>query len=371
MKLRFKRILALIIKELQIILADKNNRIMIILPPVLQLLLFAYTSTLEIKNISLTIYDKDNSQISQQLASKLENTPIMHKVFYVNNPQDMTDLMNKEKVFATLVIPQDFAKNIYNATGSELQILADGRRSNASQIVTSYVSSVVQKFGAELNEAAKQEPKIEVRTRHWFNPTSNYQWFIAVCMAGIQTMTMVFTITALAIAQEKEQGTFEQTIVSPLKPSEILIGKTIPAVLITLLDVTVMFIGSALIFKVPLAGSLLSLYGVMTVFLLCMAGIGLSMSVICKTQQQAVMGVFLFTTPVLMLSGFITPIENMPMILQKFSIFNPLTYFFVLMKGIFLKDISNIAIIQNCLPLMLMAVCTLTFSWWFFNKNLE
>ena len=371
MKLRFKRILALIIKELQVVLADKNNRIMIILPPILQLLLFAYTSTLEVKNITLAVYDKDVSQLSRQLSTKFDNTPIIEKVYHVDNQQDMTKLLDREKVFSVLVIPQNFAKDIYNGTGTQLQILSDGRRSNSSQIVSSYVASIIQKFGGELNESVKQTPKIQVKTRHWFNPTSNYQWFIVVCMSGIQAMSMVFMITALTIAQEKEQGTFDQTIVSPLKPVEILIGKTIPAILITLFDVTIMFIGSFLIFKVPLAGSLLQLYGSMFIFLLCMSGIGLSMSVLCRTQQQAVMGVFFFTTPVLLLSGFITPIENMPMILQKFSVINPLTYFFVLMKGIFLKGISETAVWQNCIPLFIMACCTLTFSWWFFNKNLE
>lgn len=371
MLIRWKRVWALIVKEFQVTLADKNNRMMILLPPILQLVLFAYTATLEVNNVSMAIYDKDNTQISRNLSKKFENTKVISKIFYVNNQKDMKNLMDKEKVYIVLTIPQDFSKNIYNGNGSSIQLLLDGRRSNASQIVSSYATNIISLFGNEINDVIKMQPKINLKARSWFNPNLNYQWFITVCLTGILAMTLTFMITSLAVAQEKELGTFDQIIVSPLKSSEILIGKTIPAILITLFDVTVMILGAILFFKVPLAGSILALYTCIIIFLLCMSGIGLTISVLCKTQQQAVLGVFMFTGPVLLLSGFMTPIENMPVILQKFSALNPLTYFFFLIKGIFLRDISNFTIWQNCYPLAVMAIITLTFSWWFFNKKLD
>ena len=368
---RWKRILSLIIKEFKFILADKNNRMMILLSPIMQLVLFAYTATMEIKKVYMAVYDKDNTELSRTLTQKFERTPIVTKVYHIDNNKDMTDLINKEKVFVVVTIPQDFSKNIYNGTGSDLQVIMDGRKSNTSQIVSSYVSTIVQNFMKEINESEITKSKIEINTRNLFNPNLNYQWFILVCLTGTLAMTITFIITALAIAQEKELGTFEQIIISPLKSSEILIGKTIPAILITLFDVTLMILGSVIFFKVPIEGSIIILYLCIIIFLLAIAGIGLAISTVCKTQQQSVLGVFIFMTPVMLLSGFITPVENMPIFLQKLSVINPLTYFFVLIRGIFLKNIDTLTIIQNIIPLLLIAITTLLFSWWFFNKNLD
>lgn len=368
---RWSRVKAFMIKEVQTTLADKQNRMLILVAPFLMLILFAYTATLEVKNVFLLVYDKDNSQISKNLIRKFENTPVIKKVYRVDNRKDMVKLIDEQKVFIAITIPQDFARNIYNNTPTEIQIIMDGRKSNASQIASSYANSVIQNFLTnELNEADNSTPLIEIKTRNWFNPELNYQWFILISLTGMMAMSITLMITSLAIAQEKELGTFDQTIVSPLTSFEIIIGKTIPAIVISLLDATFMIITSCLFFKVPLAGSLIALYFSLIVFLLAMSGIGLSISTLCKTQQQSILGVFTFMVPVLLLSGYMTPIENMPEYLQKLSIINPLTYFFILMKGIFLKNIDTLMILHSCVPLLLIALTTMTFSWWFFNKNL-
>lgn len=368
---RWNRILALIIKEFKVVLADKNNVFMILFSPVISLVLFAYTATLEVKNISMVVYDKDNTELSRSFVNKLEKTPIITKIYKVDNRRSMTKLMDEEKVFVVLTIPQDFTKNIYNGNGSELQVLMDGRRSNTSQIVSSYIGSIIQKFANEMTEYEKQQPLIELKTRNIFNPSLNYQWFILVCLIGMLVLNTSFSITSMTIAQEKELGTYEQTIISPLKTSEILIGKTIPAIVISLLDVTLMLIGSVIFFQIPIEGSLCILYLCITIFLLSICGIGLVISTICKTQQQSILGVMIVSAPLTMLCGFMTPIENMSPFFQKIVLINPLTYFFVILRGIFLKNISYITILQNLIPLVIIAIITLTFSWWFFNKNLD
>lgn len=370
--IRWNRIKAFMIKEFQVILADKANRSMILIAPFLLLILFAYTATMEVKNVFLAIYDKDNSQISRNLVKKFESTPVVKKIYHVTSREEMINLINRQKVYIVITIPQNFSKNLYMGEKNQIQIIMDGRKSNASQIVSSYASNIIQSFLTnELNESTKLEPIVKIETRNWFNPESNYQWFILISLTGMMAMSMTLMITSLAIAQEKELGTFDQIIVSPLKSSEILIGKTIPAILITLFDTTIMIMASCFFFKVPLTGSVFVLYFCIIVFLLAISGIGLSISILCKTQQQSILGVFAFMTPVFLLSGYITPIENMPLFLQKFSIINPLTYFFVLMKGIFLKNIDIYMVMQNCIPLLLISFVTLTFSWWFFNKNLD
>ena len=366
---RWNRIWALIVKEFKVTLSNKSNRTMIIFPPLIQLVLFTYTATLEVKKVFIAVYDKDNTEISRSLTQKFDNTPIVERVYRVDNEKDMKKLMDAEKIFAVLTIPQNFSKNIYSNNPTSLQVIIDGRRSNASQIVSSYIGSIIQKFSAEMNESSKVKSQIEIKTRNIFNPNLNYQWFILVCLTGILAMNMAFMITALAIAQEKELGTFEQTIISPLKSSEILIGKTIPAILITLFDVTLLIIGSVILFRVPIEGSIIVLYLCIIIFLLSISGIGLSISTVCKTQQQSVLGLFIVTSPLMMLSGFMTPIENMPAFFQMLTKINPLTYFFVLLRGIFLKNISAITILENAIPMLLIGVVTLVFSWWFFNKN--
>lgn len=368
---RLSRIKALIIKEFQIIWSDPKNRIMIILPPILQLTIFAYAATLEVKNISLLIYDKDQTEISRALADKFENTPIVAKVYHVDNQAQMKSLIDRQKVYMAVTIPNDFSKNIYQGQAATVQFILDGRKSNAAQIVQSYATQIVNAFQGEILGVAPPVNKIQVDIRNWFNPNLDYHWFIVISLTGALAMVMTLSITALAVAQEKELGTFDQIIVSPLSSVEILIGKTVPALVITLLEVTSMILAGMWIFNIPLQGSVFSLYGCILVFLLSIAGVGLFISTLCKTQQQAILGVFAFIAPTFLLSGYVTPVENMPLYLQKFSLINPLTYFFKLMKGIYLKDIPFSIIMDYTLPLFLIALVTLGFAGWFFNKKLD
>ncbi len=368
---RLSYISALIIKEFQIIWSDPRNRIMILLPPLLQLTIFAFTATFEVKNISMVIYDKDNSIISRSLSDKFQNTPTVHTVYHVDNESDFKNLIDTQKVYLGLTIPPDFSRNLYAKRPATLQFILDGRKSNAAQIVMGYSTQIVNAFQYELNDISIPKPKITIDIRHWFNPNLNYQWFIIISLTGAIATIMMLAITALAVAQEKEQGTFDQIIVAPLSSTEILIGKTIPALLIALLDVSLMIGAGLLFFDLPLSGSFVSLYLSIIVFLISIAGIGLFISTLCQTQQQAILGVFAFFAPTFLLSGFVAPIENMPLFLQKLSIINPLTYFFNLMKGIFLKDISIPMIWENIIPLLIISIITLTFAGWFFNKRLD
>lgn len=368
---RFGALKALIVKEFQIIWSDPKNRIMIILPPILQLGLFAFAATFEVDHIPLAVYDKDRTEISRALIDKIAHTPAVERVYPVDNPSDLRRLIDTQTVYGALTIPQGFASRIYQETPVSVQLILDGRKSNTVQIMQGYLTQMISAFQYEIQSVSFSPPVVRIVLRHWFNPNLDYQWFIVISLTGVLAMVMMLSITALAVAQEKELGTFDQIIVSPLSSFEILIGKSVPALLIALMDVTIMIIAGVFMFGIPIAGSVSVLYACIVSFLLSIAGIGLFISTLCQTQQQAILGVFAFLAPTFLLSGYVTPIENMPLFVQRLDVINPLTYFFVLMKGIFLKDISAATIWANVWPLLIISVCTMAFTTWFFNKRLD
>lgn len=362
---------ALVVKEFQIILSDPKNCGMILMPPILMLAIFAFAATFEVNSISMLIYDKADTQISRGLVDKLAHTPYVKHIYMVDNPAELTEKMDTEKAFVALTIPENFSKQIYLGKSPTVQLITDGRKSNTAQVVSGYLTHILAAFQYEIDGVEIAEVPVNIKVRNWFNPQLNYQWYIVISFMGVLVTVMMLAITALSVAQEKELGTFAQVLISPLKSYEILIGKTIPAISVAYFDLTIMILAGYFIFHIPAEHNYLLIYGCIFVFLLSIACIGLFISTICQTQQQAIFGVFCFLAPTFLLSGFITPLENMSVFLQKMSFFNPLTYFFNLMRGLFLKNIDYATIWDNIWPLLLIAVITLSFAGWFFNKKIN
>ncbi len=362
---------ALVIKEFQIIWSDPKNRAMILFPPLLMLTVFAFSATFEVNSIAMVVYDKDRSPVSAALIDKVANTPYVKHLYMVDNPHDLTEKIDTEKAFVALTIPEDFTKKLYVGESPTVQLILDGRKSNTAQVVSGYLTQIFMAFQYEVDVADIAQSPITLRVRNWFNPDLNYQWYIVISFMGVLISVMMLAITALSVAQEKELGTFDQVLVSPLKPWQILIGKTIPAIAVAYLDFTIMLIAGRFIFHIPAESGYFLIYACIFVFLLSIAGIGLFISTVCNTQQQAIFGVFAFLAPTFLLSGFITPIENMPLFLQKLSIINPLTYFFRLSRGLFLKNIDLPAVWADIWPLLIIGACTMSFAAWFFNKRLN
>ena len=362
---------ALVVKEFQMIWTDPKNRAMILFPPLLMLTVFAFAATFEVNSIKMVIYDKDRSPISEALIDKIASTPYVKHIDFVDNPRDLQQKIDTEKAFVALTIPDDFAKKIYVSESPTVQLILDGRKSNTAQVVSGYLTQIFAAFQYEINGIEAPEIPITLRVRNWFNPNLNYQWYIVISFMGVLVTVMMLAITALSVAQEKELGTFDQVLISPLRPFLILVGKTIPAITVAYMDFTIMLIAGSLIFHIPAESGYLLIYACIFVFLFSIAGIGLFISTICNTQQQAIFGVFAFLAPTFLLSGFITPIENMPLILQRFSVFNPLTYFFRLARGLFLKNIDLLTVWANVWPLLIIGVCTLSFASWFFSRRIN
>lgn len=367
--MKLSRLKSLIIKEFYSIWRDKKLRMMIFIPPVVQLLVFSFAVTLDVTNVSMGILDKDNTPISRELTAKFENSPFFGKTFYIKKQSDIKDIVDEQRAIAVLVINEDFSRNLYSGSYPSVQLILDARKTNASQIVAGYAMSIISDFNLEKNLV---KHNIQLETRSWYNPNLIYCWFTVTMLIGILCMIVTLILTALSLAKEKELGTFEQLIVSPLVPYEILTGKLVVPVFFGLFDATIMLFISMMVFKIPFLGSVFLLYFAMLVFLSSIAGVGLFISSLCKTQQQAILGSFVFVLPAIMLSGYITPIENIrPEWLQDLTILNPLRFFLVIVKGIYLKGMPVTLVLSNLVPLMLIAFMSLTSADWLFRRKLD
>ena len=367
----FNRIWTLIIKELLAVWRDKQTRMILIVPPIMQLLVFSYAATLEIKNVSIGIINNDNGIISRRLEERFQGSPTFKKIYHIRT-DEASDFIDTQKGMLIVNFNQDFSKKILNKEVGEMQVIIDGRKSNSAQIVSGYISQIVNQFNSDyIKDNGLKRPQSIIIARHWFNPNLEFKWFMVPALMAIISLMLGLVVTGLSVARERELGTFDQLMVSPIQPWEILIGKTVPGLIIGLTEATVLFLIIVFILKIPFTGSIFLLYLSLFVFLLSVLGVGLFISSLAKTQQQAILGTFIFMPPSIILSGFATPIDNMPAWLQPITLINPLRYFMVILRGLFLKDIPLSAVMANLLPLLAISIVTLTCASWFFKRRLE
>ncbi len=366
------RLKALIIKELLAVLRDPKGRAILIGPPIIQLLVFSYAATLEVRNVDLLVLNRDGGQWGQELVRRIDGAPTFRKITYAQTPAALHDAIDRQRVIAAVHIGPTFSRDIEAGRPADVQIILDGRRSNASQIVGGYLNQIVASLAAETPAGRKAaDAAVSVVARNWFNPNLIYQWFMVPNLVASIALLIGLVVTALSIARERELGTFDQLMVSPLRTHEILIGKLAAPMLIGLFHITIYILAAVFVFGIPLRGSLVLLYGSAIFYLGSVVGLGLFISALSKTQQQAILGAFLFLVPAMLLSGFATPIENMPEWLQPITLINPLRYFLVIVKGVFLKDIPLSEVANNTLPLALIALVTLSAAAWLFRRRLE
>lgn len=362
------RLLTLIIKEFKAIWKDPRSRMIVTIMPIIQLIVFANAVTMEVKNIDMLVLDNSRSYYSRELISHFANSPWFNSIAVVDTPEQLKQSIDIQKASLALEIPPDFAVSIKNKTGASVQLITDGRQTNSASIIGSYATQIIQSYAKELSGS---EPRLEIVTRNWFNVNLDYKYYSLVSLMAMLSMVIVLLLTSLSIAREKEVGTFDQLIVSPLSSTEILIGKAVPAQLLAWLLTMVMLAISVHFFDFPLVGSLAVFLAADFVALLALVGVGLFISSLCRTQQQAILGVFTFQMPAVLLSGFISPIDNMPVILQYLTYLNPLRFFLVIAKGVLLKNMDMYHVLINLIPLALIAVLTLSIAGWTFKSKLE
>lgn len=368
----FSRILSLIVKEILAMWRDKKSRIVMIIPPIVQLFIFAFAATLDVKNVPIGILNRDNGRQGFELVQRFYGSPVFTKVVFLNSVEEIAPFIDNMHGAMVVSLDEQFSRRLEAGEDTTVQLILDGRRSNTTQIVAGYASSIIQTFNHDFTAKTRiHQQNTQIIPRNWFNPNLLYYWYNIPCLSGIITMLVGLLVTALSVAREREMGTFDQLLVSPATPFEILVGKTIPAILIGMAEGTIIISVGVFIFQIPFTGSILLLYFSMFVFVLAISGIGLFISSLSNTQQQAVLGSFLFMSPSVLLSGFATPIENMPTWLQPVTFLIPLRYYLVIAKGIFLKDMPAAIVFENVWPMAIIAIFTLSCASWFFKQRLE
>lgn len=361
------RIFTLVVKELQVLLKDPQSRAILIVPVLLQLLLFPKAATLEVKNNVLGVYNRDSGRESVELIQRFAKAQAFSRIVFFHGGRERTRAVDFQEVLLAVEFPEDFSRSLAAGTNPSLQIILDGRRSNSGQIALGYLQDILSDYMRERTGASGLSVSNLV-VRNWFNPNLDYFWFIVPSLIALITNISTLIITALSVAREREQGTFEQLLVSPLTPGMIMLGKAIPAVIVSATQASIILLGGIFLYRIPFQGSLLLLYGSMIVYIVALAGFGLAISSLCTTQQQAFLGMFSFVMPTILLSGYTSPIENMPPWMQTLTWINPLRHFNVIAKGVYLKAMGPAEVLDNMWPLAVIAVLTLSLANWAFRR---
>lgn len=365
------RLLALIHKEFLALLKDPRSRMVLIVPPMIQLLVFGYAATFDLKDISYALYNEDRGTASRELVAAFDGAPAFHRVATLHAEGEIAPLVDKRAVLVVLRIGPRFSADLQSRGSAPVQVIVDGRNSNTAMIALNYVRAIVDDFNrAWIAAHGLQTPPAHLETRAWFNPNLESRWFFIPGIIGMLTLVTTMLVTALTVAREREQGTFDQLLVTPLRPGEILLGKALPGFLIGMVQGTAILLIATLWFKVPLLGSLSALYAGLALFLLSGVGAGLLISSLAVTQQQGLLGAFLFMVPAVILSGFATPIANMPAVVQTITLIDPLRYFLVILRKVFLEGAGFDVLMGQFWPMAVIGGVSLILASWLFRHRL-
>jgi ABC-2 type transport system permease protein len=365
-------------KEFHQVRQDKRMLGVSIMAPILQVVLLGYAATTDIKYSNLVVCDQDKTAESRELIQNFTNSHYFVLKYSVDVPNEVDSYIDNAKASVALVIPQGFSEKVFGRKTAPLQMVFDGADANtanillgyATQIVSSYSQSIVINAASILQGA--NVARIFPEPRVWFNPDLKSQNFMVPGVVALVLMIITMTLTSLGIVKEKEIGTLEQLLVTPIKPYQLILGKLIPFVIIGAFDMLIVLAIARFWFEVPLLGSLLLLFGLSGLFILTTLGLGLFISTIAKSQQQAMLiAQFFFFMPFMFLSGFSFPIENMPTVIQWITYVIPLRYFLVIVRGVFLKGSSMAELWPQALALFIFGVSILTLSVLRFRKRLE
>ncbi len=365
------RIFALMIKEFLAILLDRKSRVVVFVPPIIQLLVFGYAATFDLKNIPYAVYNEDSSELSRELEAGFRGSKHFQEVARIQRQDRIAPLIDRRDALIVLHIGQEFSRNLAKGRPAVVQVIVDGRNSNTALLALNYVKTVITSFNGDFaSRTGRPQPAARLETRAWFNPNLESRWFIVPGIVGLLLLVVTILVTALSVAREREQGTFDQLLVTPFRPVEILIGKALPGFIIGIAEATAIILVAVLWFRVPLEGSIVTLYAGVVLFLFSSVGVGLMISSLAVTQQQGLLGAFLFVVPAIILSGFTTPIANMPHLIQQITYVNPMRYFMIIIRGIFLEGKPFSMLLGEFWPLAAIGLFNMTLAGWMFRRRL-
>ena len=343
------RLKQMLIKEFIQVFRDKRTRFVLFGPPIIQMLVFGYAATFEIHHVPTVVLDLDHSQESRELISRFSSSPYFDVQRQLTDYRQIGDLVDQGKATVGLQINAGFAQNLRKGQTAPMQVIVDATNSNTALIASGYITQIALGFARDYQkdriyrispQLLEEIPSVELAPRPWYNPDLRSRWFFVPGVIGSLTLVLVVVLTAFAVVREREIGTLEQIMVTPIRPAEFILGKTLPFFLIGLFDVSLIATVGTLWFQVPFRGRIVVLLVGAILFLLCMLGVGLLISTVSSTQQQAMVTSFFFIMPAITFSGFGFPISTMPQWLQYLTYLSPLRYFLVVLRGTYLKGVG-------------------------------
>ena len=374
------RLWQMLIKEFIQLFRDPRTRFILFVPPIIQMLVFGYAATYEIRHVPIAVLDLDRSQESRELVARLTSGRVFELRAHLEHHRQIAGLIDRSEVTLAVQLHPGFAQRLRKGQTAPVQVIMDGTNSNTALIALGYVNQIADQFARDYQRdrlqrtiplLATQIPSIELDRRPWFNPDLRSQWFFVPGIIGSLTLVIVVTLTAFAIVREREIGTLEQIMVTPIRPLEFILGKTLPFFLIGLADAALIALVGTLWFEVPFRGDIgVLLLGTM-LFLLCTLGVGLFTSTISATQQQAMVTAFFFIMPAIIFSGFGFPISSMPEALQWLTYLDPLRYFLVVLRSVYLKGVGLEVLWPQMLAMASFGVTLLAISVLRFHKSLD
>ncbi len=365
------RLVALIHKEFLALLRDKASRFVLIGPPLVQLLVFSYAATFDLSNIAFVVVNDDPGLAGRQLLARLTGAPVFNQVATLPSTAGIADFIDSGRALMAVHIERDFTQNLLVGRPGPVQIIIDGRNSNTATIALNYANNIVLDFEAEWAAAHGTPPTpATLVMRAWYNPDLLSRWFVVPGIVGLLTFVVTILVSGLSVVRERESGTYDQLLVSPYRPWEILLGKAIPGFVIGAAEAALITAAAVLWFRVPLTGNPLALALGLALFLVSAIGIGLMISALAATQQQGLLGAFLFLVPAIILSGFATPIANMPEAVQYLTLLNPMRYLMVILRGAFLEGDGIRQLANQYWPLAGLGLASMIIAAWLVRRRM-
>lgn len=358
--------LALIRKELLTLLKDPANRTLLFAPALVQTLLFGYGATFDLTHAPYAVLDLSRGASAREILARIDGTGVFERVATLTGSDQIAARIDGGEALLVIVFPPDFESRLAAGGAAPMQVILDGRNSTTAGAASAQVASIVAAYNASIGATSP----VEIVRRAWFNPNYESRWNLMPAMIASLSMLQTLMIAALSVAREREQGTFDQLLVTPLRPAQILIGKALPAILIGLGQSTIIFLIIRFWFEIPLSGSVWLLYLGLLVFTTASVGLGLSISAVSRTMQQAMLYTFMLIMPLMLLSGLLTPVRNMPWILQIATYANPLRFGIDTARRVYLEGATFADIAPNFVPLLAIAAVTLPLAGWLFRHRL-
>jgi ABC-2 type transport system permease protein len=360
-------VLSLVRKEMLALVKNPANRALLIIPAIMQALLYGYGATYDLTHVPYAVLDQSRGAASTELLARLDGTGVFARAATLTTPRQIADVIDGGNALLVISIPSDFEARLAAGQQAPLQLVLDGRNSSTAATAAAYIRAIVSAY----NEKRGISLAVTVERRAWFNPNLESRWNIMPALIAALSMMQTLLLAALSVAREREQGTFDQLLVTPLTPFQILIGKALPSMLVGIVQSTLIFLIILFWFQIPMNGSVWLLYLGLFMFTLASVGIGLSISAVSLNMQQAMLYTFMLIMPLILLSGLLTPVSNMPEILQIATYANPLRFGVNLVRRVYLEGATFADVAFNFVPLLVVAAITLPLAAWLFRNRLS